>query len=535
MTYELFSGSGTLTRFILRRDRILILLWLIGLIGFTIVLVPVMNSLYSTDEELAVMAQTMLNPAMIALIGPVYGVDNYTTGAMFANMMLLIMSVIVAVMNIFLVTRHTRQDEELGRMEVVRSLPVGRLSKLAATLLTAVLVNVILALATGFGIAAFGIDSMNLGGSLLFGAALGIIGIFFAAATAIFCQFTANNRTATSFSFIFLMFLYVLRAIGDLKLEALSLISPLGLVLHTEVYVNNNWGPIGLILAISILTAALALYLAKIRDLGSGLFPARPGRARATKLLSTPIGLAFRLLRSSIIIWAATIFSLAAMYGSIFGDLDSFIGSNEMLQAIFVQNSQFSFAEQFIVLLMAIMAMLSTIPILSLMQRVRGEEKLGHTEHLLVRTVSRTTLFASYFVISLIVSVLLMFLTALGFWSVGSITMDSAPSFATFIEAAMAYLPAIWMMLGLSMVLIAYLPDKSALIYLYLGFSFISIYIGALAQLPEWVQKLSPFGHIPQIPVADMDVPRLVIMTIIALALFVLGFIGYRKRDLKMS
>lgn len=156
MTYELFSGSGKLTRFILRRDRMSILLWLMGIIGFTLLLVPILNNLYSTDEELAVIAQTMQNPAMVALIGPVYGVDNYTNGAMYANMMVLITAIIVAVMNIFLVTRHTRQDEELGRMEVVRSLPVGRLSKLTATLLTAVLINAVLMLAIGFGITAFG-------------------------------------------------------------------------------------------------------------------------------------------------------------------------------------------------------------------------------------------------------------------------------------------------------------------------------------------------------------------------------------------
>ena len=146
-------------------------------------------------------------------------------------------------------------------------------------------------------------------------------------------------------------------------------------------------------------------------------------------------------------------FVFAAMYGSIFGDLDTFIGSNEMLKAIFAQNTEFSFAEPFIVLLMAVMAMLGTVPVLSLMQRVRQEEKSGHTEQLLARAVSRTTLLTSYFIISLIVSVLLMFLTALGFWSAGSITMADAPSFGTFIEAAMAYLTAIRVMLGLTMVL----------------------------------------------------------------------------------
>jgi len=534
MTDNLFAGSSKLTRFILRRDRILIIIWLAGIVGFTVFCGPLFNNLYKTDLERLVMAETMRNPAMIAMVGPVYGIDNYTTGALFSNMMLEFMAIIAAVMNIFFVTRHTRQDEESGRMEVIRSLPVGRLSNLTATMLAVLLVNVIMAVLTGLGLTAFGIDGMDFAGSMFFGCVMGITGLFFAAATALFCQLTANNRTASGFSFIFLMFLYLLRAAGDLGTEALSLLSPLGLILRAEVYVNNCLWPILVLLGITILVTALALYLAKIRDLGTGLLPDRPGKANAARLLSSPLGLAFRLLKTSIFVWAAAIFIFAAMYGSIFGDLESFISSNDMLKAIFAQNSEFSFVEQFIVLLMAIMSMLSTIPVLSFMQRVRGEEKLGRTEHLLSRSVSRSRQFAAYFIIASIMGAVLMLLTALGFWSVGSITLDTAPSLGTFVEAAMAYLPAIWVMLGCSMILIAYLPDKTFISYIYLGYSFFSVYIGSIAQLPEWIKKLTPFGHIPQIPVEEMDVFSLVVLIVIAVLLFVLSFAGYSKRDMQM-
>jgi len=532
--HELFADTGSLTRFVFRRDRIQILIWLIGIIGFTVVLAPVFDNLYGTEAELAVMGETMQNPAMIAMVGPVYGIDNYTTGAMFANMMLVFMAIIVAVMNIFWVTRHTRQDEELGRMEVVRSLPVGRLAKLSAAIISALILNIIIAVVTGLGLTAFGIDSLNLEGSMLFGTVMGAAGFFFAAATAVFCQLTANNRTATSFSFIFLMLLYLLRAAGDLKSETLSLISPLGLILRTKVYVDNYWWPIWILLGVTAAAIALALYLSKIRDLGSGLLPARPGRSTASPLLSSPLGLSFRLLKTSLLIWSGTIFLFAAMYASIFGDLESFIDSNEMLRAIFAQNTDFSFAEQFIVLLMAIMSMISTIPVLSAMLRVRTEEKLGHAENIFARAVSRTQQLAAYFIPAFIMSILLLLLTAFGFWSIGSITMNNAPSLKTFLQAAFIYLPAIWIMLGLSMVFIAYLPDKSSLVYIYLGYSFISVYIGAVAQLPEWTKKLSPFGLTPQIPVDDMNVPIVVILTAVALVLFAVGFWGYRRRDMKM-
>ena len=75
-------------------------------------------------------------------------------------------------MSILLVARHTRADEEDGRIELIRSLPTGRLSNLHATMLVLFGMNLLLALIIGFGLYALGIESMDLEGSLLYGAAL---------------------------------------------------------------------------------------------------------------------------------------------------------------------------------------------------------------------------------------------------------------------------------------------------------------------------------------------------------------------------
>src|SRR5690625_2936230 len=107
---------------------------------------------------------------------------------MMAHQMLLFTGLAVAIMSILLVARHTRADEEDGRIEMIRSLPTGRLANLNATVLVVSGVNVLLALMVGFGLYALGIESMDLHGSLLYGAALGATGIFFTAVTALFAQ-----------------------------------------------------------------------------------------------------------------------------------------------------------------------------------------------------------------------------------------------------------------------------------------------------------------------------------------------------------
>ncbi len=187
MSKQLYNNTWKLSVLILRRDRFRIPIWLLGIILFTLIIAPALPELFSTEQERHVMAETMKNPAMTAMVGPGYGLDNYTFGAMMSHMMLLFTAIGVAIMNILLVTRHTREDEEEGRIEMVRSLPVGRLSNITSTMSVYFVVNIVLALFVGLGLYALGIESMDLEGSLLYGAVLGATGIIFTAITAFFC------------------------------------------------------------------------------------------------------------------------------------------------------------------------------------------------------------------------------------------------------------------------------------------------------------------------------------------------------------
>lgn len=297
MTNRIYKNTGVLSRFILRRDRLRIPVWLISLATITFLVAEAFTDLYATEADRLGIAETMKNPAMAAMVGRGYGLDNYTNGAMFAHQMLLFSGLAVAIMCILLVARHTRTDEEDGRIELIRSLPTGRLSNLSATLFVMFGVNIVLALLIGFGLYALRIDSMDLEGSLLYGAALGAIGIFFTAMTAVFAQASENSRGTIGLSFTVLGIAYLVRAVGDAGNEMISWFSPLGWVLGAEVYVNNYWWPILLTVGVAIAISILALYLNAIRDLESGFIPARPGWKYASAFLQSPLGLTVRLQR----------------------------------------------------------------------------------------------------------------------------------------------------------------------------------------------------------------------------------------------
>src|SRR5699024_11809076 len=144
MGKSLYQHTGKLTSFILRRDRIRIPIWFIAIIGFVIAVAYVFENAYGEHGEREAMAETMKNPAMIAMVGKGYGIDDYTLGAMMAHQMLLFTAIAVAIMSILFVVRHTRADEEAGRIELIRSFPTGRLANLSATIIVAFGMNILL-------------------------------------------------------------------------------------------------------------------------------------------------------------------------------------------------------------------------------------------------------------------------------------------------------------------------------------------------------------------------------------------------------
>ncbi len=532
MFRTLTNHTGTLARLILRRDRIRIPLWLFGITFFTVIIPIAFDSMYASQQERDAMAETMKNPAMIAMVGPA-DLDNYTTGVMTAHNMLLFTAIAVGLMSILLVARHTRTDEEEGRLEMIRSLPVGKLANINATLLVLAGANLFLALLNGFGLYALGIESMDLEGSLLYGATLGGAGILFAGITAVFAQLSESARGTIGYSIAALIIAYLLRAAGDVSDSALSLLSPLGWVTKTEAYAKNAWWPIFLLIGAAILLFILANYLNAIRDLGAGFIRVKPGKKNASPFLQSPLGLALRLQRTAGISWGIGMLAIGISYGSVMGDLESFFAENELLEQMLVAEEGYTLTEQFIPMLFMVLGILAAIPPILSAHKFIGEEKKNRLEHLLARAVSRTNLFSSYLFIAIANGFIMMTLTAIGLWSAAAAVMEEAFAFSAVYGAAMAYYPAMLVMIGLALFFIGCLPKFTPLVWLYLAYSFFALYLGRLFQVPDWAGKLSPYGHVPQLPIESMKWPTAIVLTVIAALFTALGWMGIKKRDIE--
>ena len=558
-----FENSLLLTKFILRKERVISTVWIAALAFVVIGLVPGMQAAIDVEGRAAIFPVLEM-PAMVGMVGPAYAaIPEYQTfGALYTNFMMLFTALTVGLMNIFLVVRHTRADEEKGRYEVVRSLPVGRLANLNAAMIAAALINIILALAIGLGMYAFGDESMGFNGSMLWGASLGAVGLVFAAIAAVFSQLSSSSRSAAGYSFIALAFIYLLRALGDMNsdMEILALVSPLGLVMRTKAYMTDDWLPVVIIIMTAVLLSAAAYRLNFSRDIEQGIIPAKPGRAHGSVLMRSPFGLAFRLLKVSLIVWVTGMFMLGASYASILGEIDDFIANNEMYQQLIlgpagidtemiqamppeqrvalmheaVSRAGFTITELFASMVNNMMGMVTVVPLLMFILKVKGEEKDIRAELILATPVSRKKYLGGYALIAFVSAVIIQIILALGLYSVAASVLPdpSELSLGFLLKANLVYIPALWVMLGAAILLIGLLPKAAGAVWGYFAYSFMIIFFGRLGAFPEFLDKLTPMGFVPQLPQDDINAAVMLVLTVIAAVLTAAGFFFYSKRDI---
>ncbi|MGP4042136.1 ABC transporter permease [Gracilibacillus sp. D59] len=527
----LFYQLKSLLTFNARQNWLASIIWTLSIVAMTIVVAGAFANLYGSGEERDTMAQTLENPAMVAMIGPAYGIENYTLGAMMANQMLLFTAIALGIMSILMITKMTRKQEEEGKFELIRSMPVGRLSSLSSSLILVGLVNLIIGLATAVGLIMIQVEGIDVEGSIMYGTVLTVTGLIFTGITAVITQLTETSRGVLGLSIAVLLVAYFVRAIGDVSNEALSLVSPLGLILRAEVYVENYWWPIIISVVIALVFTMLAFYLHNRRDLGSGLLPSKPGKKEASKLLLSPLGLILRLQRTQIISWLVAMLFLGASYGSVLGDLESFFADNEVLQQMIGKNPNYTLTEQFITMLMVVLSIFATIPMIILFLKIRAEEKKERNEHLLTTGISRYKLLSHYLGVSAIMGVISLFIALYGLWAAGAAAMDDPIPFVNILKAGMSYLPAMLIILAIANLLFAFLPKWTPLVWAYLVFSFFTVYLGGMIDIPEKISNISSFNHIPQIPVEEFSWTPLLILLAIGIISLVISQFGYRNRD----
>lgn len=527
------TGTGTLFRFALRRDRVRLPVWVLALFLGTVSSVNSFDTSYDTPKKRADVADTMDSPAGLAMTGPERYLDDYNIGSMTGHQMLGFTAVLVGIMSVLLISRHTRTEEETNRAELVRSGVVGRHAYLTSALAVAVVANLALGLLLAVGLSGMGIDGVDGQGSLLYGLAHTAIGIFFAAVAAVTVQITAYARGASGMAMAVIGGAYALRAAGDVGNGWLSWLSPIGWVQRTYVYVDNRWWPLLLVLAAATVSAAAGFVLSTHRDVGAGLKAARLGSPTGSESLTTPLGFALRLHRGLLTGFGAGALLLGVMYGSILGDAEDMIEGIDELEEQLAEIGGANVAESFASVVMVVIAVVCSIYVVMAALRPRAEESAGRAEPLLATSLSRSRWVLSHAIVGAVGGTAMMLLAGIGFGASGAASTGDGGLFFKLVGAALAYSPALWVAIGLAVALFGWVPRAVAVAWVIPVYGFVVGYLGEVLKFPDILNDLSPFGHVPQLPAKDMSWTPLLALTAIAVGLVWVGLVGFRRRDLE--
>jgi len=523
-----FSNTYKLILFTLRRELKYILIWLLSIVAFNYVVCLAFPNLYPDDEAIAGFMSAYNIPSMRSMIGPVFGYEGakLTISMIFSMECLLWLCMPVAIMNIFFVIRNTRSDEEQGRQEQLLALPVGRLAKQTAVMMSAFFINVLFVIALTFTTFATQIDGMTFAGALSYSLSIGCTGIIFACISLLTSELFSTSSGATGFAFFIFLLSFIMRASGDMNESILSYLSPLGLPLMTFPFYDNNNIWLLYLLLVGVCLTAISFVILYNRDMGSGIIPANKGRAEGK--IKSVYGLAFRLTRITFISWAIGIFLIGLSYGSVIPEIDKFLMDNGTLSSMVEASGGTSMIDNYLSMIILLASMLIAVPVIILFGKLYGEEKRNRIEQIYSLPVSRYKNFASYFSVSLLALITMPLFLALGIFVVGKDYVE----LSELLSACYVYVPAIVVMLGLECLFIGLFPKIKILNWLIFAYSFIVLYFGRILDVPEWTTKISPFGNIAQLPVQKLSATPLYVLSAVGVLLIYVGFRSYRNQDL---
>jgi len=533
MKSQAFTGTGPMIRLILRRDRLVLPIWIALPPLFTLLVVAAFVQLYPTPASQQLLATQLVNsPGFVALLGPV---SAPTIGGLTVWRASLFTALIVAGGNALTVIRHTRADEEAGRFELLGSTPVSRGAPLMASLLITLGADVLIAALIASALLAFGLP---VAGSVAFGLSVAAIGWTFAALAGVATQLVESAGAARGIAGALFVLFYIARAAGNANTQNgqswLFWISPLGWMQLVQAFANEDWGVFVLFLGSAVVLTLVALGLASHRDVGAGILAPRAGKASASRRLRGPLGLAWRLHRRTLVAWT----TLLALYGALIGYLAKtavdLLTTNPQLASLFAvfggasayTDTLFTFSLTFVGWIVAGYAIAATL-------RLQSEETARHTDHVLAASVSRLRWVGSDLILVVFGSLVVLVAFGIAAGLVYGLNAGNVGyELPRLLVATLAYLPAIWVVAGIAMALYGLVPRFAFLSWAVLG-AFVGIeVIGETLKLSQSVLNISPFNHVPSVLASGLSVMPLVGLTVLAVVLTALGLVGFQYRSI---
>jgi ABC-2 type transport system permease protein len=524
------AGTGELARLAARRDRILLPVWLYALTAVVASTGYSLKKGYPTAADRASLAAGVgHNPSIAAIYGTAY---SSSLGGITAWRIGIIAAAGCALMAIFLVIRHTRGDEEAGRLELLRATAIGRQAPPVAGLSLALVACTVLAVLI-FVVGLF--LGLPAAGSVALGLQVAAPGWVFAGIAVACAQLTDGARAARGIAASLLGVAYLLRAVGDASpgLSWLVWVSPLGWAERLRPFAGERWWVVALSAAAAAGFSALGWVLAAHRDVGAGLLPARPGRPAATRWLRGPVTLALRLQRGSLLGWLCGFLVAGAVLGAAAHGIGALLNSPQVRADVFRYGGRSGLVNAYFVVLFQESAIVAAAYAIAAALRLHDEETGQRAEPVLAAPVSRARWAAGH-VLTAVIGPALM-LAAVG--AAAGVAYGTHGGMGTqvlrLLGAALAQLPTAWLMAGVAVALFGLAPRLAVGVsWGLLGAAALVAIAGPVLRLSHWVLDISPFTHSPKLPGTAFTLSPLLWLTAVAMLLTGAGLVALRQRDL---
>jgi ABC-2 type transport system permease protein len=527
-----FAGTWELTRLALRRDRWMLPAWIVTFAGVTGFSAEASREIWATTQQIELAADGWnTSAALVAMHGRIW--DPTSFGAASMVKMMGFGTAFVALLAILLVIRHTRADEEVGRYELAASGRVGRYSAVTAALLVSVGTVWALSILSGVGQILAGLPVV---GAMAFAIAWMGAGTVFAVIGAVAAQMATTARAARGLGTSILALAYLIRAIGDTQPDNgarwISWLSPIGWAQQVRPFAGDRfWAAIPMVFG-ALALVAVGVLLLRSRDLGAGILVDRPGPATGPRLTSM-LALAWRQERLALLAWGLGFIVIGGALGGIASTIGDMFDNSQFQSLLEQLGGVTGLQNAFLSTELSFMAIGASAFGISAAMKMRTEEAQGRAESLLATSTSRATYALAHLTIALAGTAVLMVLGGVSVGISDALATQGSHQIPQIIGASLARLPAAWVMGALVMALFGIAGRLTAFAWVALVGIIVVGEFGPLMKFPHWTLDISPFAHTPALPGGTFEVQPLIWLTLLAIALAMLGLVAFRRRDLQ--
>ena len=516
------TGTWSLLRLVLRRDRLLMPLWVVCL---AIAPLGYLSSIKAAYPDAAARQHFYdLNASSATFVvrnGPLYG---SSVGNLLAWQCGFV-PVVVGLIALLTVVRHTRTEEEAGRRELTGATVVGRHAGLAAAVLFSGGASLVYGIVVGLGVAAQG---EPVAGAFALGLGFSLAGWVFAGAGAVAAQLTWSASGA--------------RGSGSACWCWRSCCGPRGTAARRGGWrgCRRSAGRTGCGRSRGSSGGSCSRrssrrvrwwsWRSRCRRVAtSARRCSRPGwgvpAARAS--LRSPLALAWRLQRGTLLVWTVCLALVGLLMGGVARNVAEMMRDNKAVADVFSRvGGGGAVTDAYLAGTMTLFGLAAAGYAVQATLKLRAEETAGRAEPVLATAVGRIGWALGHLTFALLGAAFLLAVTGLA--------MGSA-SGTSLVPAALAQLPAVWVLAGLSALLIGFFPRFAAASWGLLGAFLLLSLVGTALQWNDVVLGISPFQHLARLPGGTFSIAPVLWLVAIAVVAGIGGLAALRRRDMPVG